>query len=52
MYLYIQVDYSNGYYYKIYMDLKIFPTTKQERDILKFKGKSVFNNYYLTNNID
>ena len=29
-----------------------FPTTKQERDILKFKGKSVFNNYYLTNNID
>lgn len=29
-----------------------FPTTSQERDILKFKGKSVFNNYYLTNNID
>ena len=29
-----------------------FPTTTQERDILKFKGKSVFNNYYLTNNID
>lgn len=29
-----------------------FPTTKQERDILKFKGRSVFNNYYLTNNID
>lgn len=29
-----------------------FPTTSQERDILKFKGKSVFNNFYLTNNID
>ena len=29
-----------------------FPTSSQERDILKFKGKSVFNNYYLTNNID
>jgi len=29
-----------------------FPTTSQERDILKFKGKSLFNNYYLTNNID
>ena len=29
-----------------------FPTTNQERDILKFKGKSVFNNYYLTNNVD
>tara|TARA_B100000925_G_scaffold23103_1_gene15630 strand:- start:865 stop:1293 length:429 start_codon:yes stop_codon:yes gene_type:complete len=29
-----------------------FPTTSQERDILKFKGKSIFNNYYLTNNID
>ena len=29
-----------------------FPTTSQERDILKFKGKSVFNNYYLTNNIN
>ena len=24
-----------------------FPTTSQERDILKFKGKSVFNNFYL-----
>jgi len=29
-----------------------FPTTNQERDILKFKGKSIFNNYYLTNSID
>ena len=29
-----------------------FPTTKQETDILKFKGKSIFNNYYLTNSID
>ena len=29
-----------------------FPTTKQETDILKFKGKSVFNNFYLTNTID
>ena len=29
-----------------------FPTTNQERDILKYKGKSVFNNFYLTNNID
>tara|TARA_B100000963_G_scaffold229529_1_gene200196 strand:+ start:3328 stop:3756 length:429 start_codon:yes stop_codon:yes gene_type:complete len=29
-----------------------FPTTSQERDILKFKGKSVFNNFYLTNSID
>ena len=29
-----------------------FPTSSQERDILKFKGKSVFNNFYLTNNID
>ena len=29
-----------------------FPTSKQETDILKFKGKSIFNNYYLTNNID
>ena len=29
-----------------------FPTSSQERDILKFKGKSVINNYYLTNNID
>ena len=29
-----------------------FPTTSQERDILKFKGKSVFNNFYLTNNIN
>lgn len=29
-----------------------FPTTSQERDILKFKGKSVFSSYYLTNNID
>ena len=29
-----------------------FPTSSQEREILKFKGKSVFNNYYLTNNID
>ena len=29
-----------------------FPTTKQETDILKFKGKSIFNNFYLTNDID
>jgi len=29
-----------------------FPTTKQETDIIKFKGKSIFNNYYLTNDID
>ena len=29
-----------------------FPTTSQETDILKFKGKSIFNNFYLTNNID
>ena len=29
-----------------------FPTSKQETDILKFKGKSIFNNYYLTNNVD
>ena len=29
-----------------------FPTSSQERDILKFKGKSVFNNFYLTNSID
>ena len=29
-----------------------FPTSSQERDILKYKGKSVFNNFYLTNNID
>ena len=29
-----------------------FPTTSQETDILKFKGKSIFNNFYLTNDID
>ena len=29
-----------------------FPTTSQETDILKFKGKSIFNNFYLTNEID
>ena len=29
-----------------------FPTSKQETDILKFKGKSIFNNYYLTNDVD
>lgn len=29
-----------------------FPTTKQETDILKYKGKSIFNNFYLTNDID
>ena len=29
-----------------------FPTTKIERDHLKYKGKSVFNSYLLTNNID
>ena len=29
-----------------------FPTTKHETDIIKFKGKSIFNNYYLTNDID
>ena len=29
-----------------------FPTTKEERDILKFKGQSVFTSYLLTNNID
>lgn len=29
-----------------------FPTTKKELDILKFKGRSVFTSYMLTNNID
>jgi len=29
-----------------------FPTTKIERDHLKYKGKSVFNSYLLTNDID
>ena len=29
-----------------------FPTTAQETDILKFKGKTIFNNFYLTNSID
>ena len=29
-----------------------FPTTKIERDHLKYKGKSVFNSYLLTNHIE
>ena len=29
-----------------------FPTTKIERDHLKYKGKSVFNSYLLTNDIN
>lgn len=29
-----------------------FPTTKKERDILKYKGKSAFTSYLLKNDID
>ena len=29
-----------------------FPTTKIERDHLKYKGKSVFNSYLLTNDVE
>ena len=48
VYVYL-VDYLNGYAYKIYTDKILFPTTKPELDILKYKPRSLLTNNYLLN---